>query len=48
MVSEYKILTLEEADRIAEIDATHYIKNVWRKNEETGEYNFVDRAAKWL
>ena len=35
---EYRRLKLEEAERIAEIDATHFIKNVWRVNKETGEY----------
>ena len=35
-------LHLEEADRIAEIDATHYIKNVWRIDEATGEYRLVE------
>ena len=35
---QYRELTLEEAQRISEIDATHYIKNVWRKNKDTGEY----------
>ena len=39
---EYRKLKLYEADRIAEIDATHYIKNVWRLNEETGEYGLVE------
>lgn len=39
---EYRNLKLEEAERIAEIDATHYIKNVWRMNEETGEYRLVE------
>ena len=39
---EYRKLHLEEADRIAEIDATHYIKNVWRINETTGEYRLVE------
>lgn len=39
---EYRKLKLEEAERIAEIDATHYIKNVWRMNEATGEYRLVE------
>lgn len=39
---EYRRLRLEEAERIAEIDATHYIKNVWRINEKTGEYGLVE------
>lgn len=34
----YRKLNLEEADRIAEIDATHFIKHAWRMNEEIGEY----------
>ena len=39
---EYRKLHLEEAERIAEIDATHFIKNVWRRNEVTGEYGLVE------
>ena len=35
-------LHLEEADRIAEIDATHFIRNVWRINKATGEYGLVE------
>lgn len=41
-MSEYRKLTLEEAERIAELDATHFVKNVWRINEETGEYGLVE------
>lgn len=41
-MAEYRKLHLEEADRIAEIDATHFIKNVWRRNEVTGEYGLVE------
>ena len=39
---EYRMLRIDEAERIIEIDATHYIKNVWRRNEETGEYGLVE------
>lgn len=39
---EYRKLVLEEAERIAEIDATHFIKNVWRFNEATGAYGLVE------
>ena len=39
---EYRKLSFNEADRIAEIDATHFIKNVWRINEATGEYGLVE------
>ena len=39
---EYRKLNMDEAGRIAEIDATHFIKNVWRINEATGEYNLVE------
>lgn len=39
---EYRKLNLDEAARIAEIDATHFIKNAWRINEETGEYELVE------
>lgn len=35
-------MNLNEADRIAEIDATHFIKNVWRINEASGEYGLVE------
>lgn len=39
---EYRKMRLDEADRIAEIDATHFIKNAWRVNEATGEYGLVE------
>lgn len=39
---EYRKMNLNEADRIAEIDATHFIKNVWRINEASGEYGLVE------
>ena len=39
---EYRKLLPEEAERISEIDATHYIKNVWRMDENTKEYNLVE------
>lgn len=39
---EYRKLSIEEAERISEIDATNYIKNVWRINEDTGEYSLVE------
>lgn len=42
MLVEYRRLKLDEAERIAEIDATHFIKNVWRVNKETGEYCLVE------
>lgn len=42
MLLEYRILKLEEAERIAEIDATHYIKNAWRKTEDAGDYVLVE------
>lgn len=38
----YREMLLEEAERIAEIDATHFIKNVLRKNRETGEYELKE------
>lgn len=31
---QYRTMELDEAGRIAEIDATHYVENVWRKNAE--------------
>ncbi|MBP3609616.1 MAG: GNAT family N-acetyltransferase [Lachnospiraceae bacterium] len=39
---DYRKLNLSEADRIAEIDATHYIKNAWRRNEASGQYELVE------
>ena len=38
---QYRELQLQEAERIAEIDATHFIKNVWRK-DASGEYHLVE------
>ena len=38
----YRKLRIEEAERISEIDATDYIKNAWRFNDVTGEYNLVE------
>ena len=32
---EYREMVMEEAERILEIDATNYIKNVWRFDEIT-------------
>lgn len=37
---EYRKLLPQEAERIAELDATHFIKNVWRK-DTSGEYKLV-------
>ena len=37
---EYRKLSIEEAERISEIDATNYIKNVWRIKEDTGEWRW--------
>lgn len=34
----YREMQIAEAERISQIDATNFIKNVWRRNEETGEY----------
>ena len=39
---EYRELSISEAERISEIDATYYIKNVWRKNKKTGEYELKE------
>lgn len=38
---QYRELQLQEAERIAEIDAIHFIKNVWRRNA-SGEYHLVE------
>ncbi len=35
---EYREMTIDEAERIGEIDATYFIRNVWRKSKETEEY----------
>lgn len=45
---EYRNLKLEEAERIAEIDATHYIKNVCKANSRVwcGEIIFVCRGCR--
>ena len=42
LLMEYRRLELEEAERIAEIDATYFIKNAWRVDEKTGEYYLVE------
>lgn len=34
-------MQLQEAERIVEIDATHFVKNVWRK-DASGEYRLVE------
>lgn len=39
---EYRELLPEEAERILEIDATNYIKNVWRFDENVQEYRLVE------
>lgn len=41
-VLEYRELVIEEAERILEIDATNYIKNVWRFDENTQEYKLIE------
>ena len=38
---QYRELQLQQAERIAEIDAIHFIKNVWRK-DDSGEYRLVE------
>ena len=38
---QYRELELREAARIAEIDAAHFVKNVWRK-DASGEYRLVE------
>lgn len=40
----YRELGVEEAERIREINAEYFIKNVWRKNENSGEYELVEIA----
>ncbi len=39
---KYREMNINEAERIAEIDATNFIKNVWRMNGESGEYELVE------
>lgn len=42
----YRELNIDEAKRIAGIDTTNYIKNAWRINANSGEYNrFLHRAG---
>lgn len=38
---QYRTMDLAEAERIAEIDATNFIKNVWRK-DSAGEYRLAE------
>lgn len=38
----YREMDIHEAERISEIDATNYIKNVWRMNSTKGEYELVE------
>lgn len=45
MTLQYRPLFLSEAERIAEIDATNFIKNVWCKSGETGTYEL--REINW-
>lgn len=42
MFLEYREMKIEEAERISEIDATHFIKNVWRMNQETEIYELKE------
>lgn len=37
----YRALKIDEANRIAEIDATNYIRNAWRK-DSSGEYRLIE------
>lgn len=39
---QYRQMQIAEAERIAEIDAVHFIKNAWRADPETGEYRLVE------
>ena len=39
---DFRKIQLDEVEKISEIDATHYIKNVWRMNETIGEYELVE------
>lgn len=38
---QYRELQLRDAERIAEINATHFVKNVWRK-DASGEYRLLE------
>ncbi len=42
MFRMYREMSIDEAQKIAEIDATNFIKNVWRMNPEKGEYELVE------
>lgn len=38
---QYREMQLQEAERISEIDATHFIKNVWRR-DASGKYRLLE------
>ena len=38
----YRELTAEEAELIKQIDATHFIKNVWRMNDDSKKYELTE------
>ena len=38
---QYRKMELSEAERIAEIDAAHFVRNVWRK-DASGEYRLLE------
>ena len=42
MIFKYREMNVDEAERIAEIDATYFIKKVWRMNQESGEYELLE------
>ena len=38
----YREMNISEAERISEIDAAYYIRNAWRMNRTTGEYELAE------
>ncbi len=42
MILEYREMEMDEAEKIAEIDAAWYIKNAWRMNMKSGRYELVE------
>ena len=41
-MQSFREMNIGEAERISDIDAAYYIKNAWRLNRETGEYELTE------
>ena len=39
---QYREMSIDEAERISEIDTNQYIKNAWRMNHESGKYELLE------